>query len=56
MNWKKVGPVVECPTKDPKGVGSNPGGTENGLHVFHKPHNGHKYWLIQGTNIESGLV
>ena len=28
---------VECPTTDPKVVGSNPGGAEIGLHVFHKP-------------------
>ena len=37
--------MVECPTTDPKVVGSNPGGAEIGLHVFHKPHNGHEYWF-----------
>ena len=34
---RKVGPVVECPTTDPKIVGTNPSGFEIGLHVFHKP-------------------
>ena len=33
-----VGPVVECPTTDPKVVGSNPRGADIGLYVFHKPH------------------
>ena len=36
--------------KDPKVMGSN------GLHVFHKPHNGHKYWFTQEANTESSLV
>ena len=36
-NWRKAGLVVECPTTDPKVVGSNPGSAEIGLHVFHKP-------------------
>ena len=54
--WRKVGPV--CPTTDPKVVVSNPGGAEIGRGVFHKPHNGHKYWFnfIQEANMESGLV
>ena len=38
-SWRKVGPVVECPTTDPNVVGSNPGDAEIGLHVFHKAHN-----------------
>ena len=54
-SWK-VDPVVECQITDPKVVGSNPGGTKIGLHVFHKPHIGHKYWFIQEANIKSGLV
>ena len=37
--------MVECPTTDPKIVGSNPGCAKIRLHVFHKPHNGHEYWF-----------
>ena len=37
--------MVECPTTDLKSFGSNPGGAEIGLHVFHKQHNRHEYWL-----------
>ena len=53
---RKFGPVVECPTRDLRVVGSNSGGAEIGFHVFHKPQNGHKYWFIQEANVESGLV
>ena len=52
----KVSPVVECPTTDPKIVGSNPGGAEIGLHVFNKTNNGHEYWFTQEANIDDGLV
>ena len=37
--WRKVGQVVESPT-----TGSNPGGAEIGLHVFHKQYYEHEYW------------
>jgi hypothetical protein len=47
---------VKYPTTDPKVMGSNPGGAKIGLHVFHKPHNGHKYWFTQEANTKSSLV
>ena len=47
--------MVECPTTDPKVVGSNSGGAEIGIHIFLKPHIGNEYWFIQEAVIESGL-
>jgi hypothetical protein len=44
--WKKVGPVVECLTTDPKDMGSNPGGSEIG----NKQHTGHEYLYTEEAN------
>ena len=46
LYWRKRGPGVECPTSDPKVMGSNPGYADIGLHVFDSQHNSHEYWLI----------
>ena len=47
---------VERSISDPKVVGSNPGGAENGLHDFHNPQkmSANRGSVVQEAVIESG--